>query len=143
MGRPKKIQPAETKNAGNAALDPLPGAVSSTLLYDIEGVDISDPAQVKEFKNHLTREAYTAAMQGDRDGNAKTAAIKNVMEIVAEAEKSFNYLRKEALEDLGNRLEALEVEMDRLINENAELRARLKVYEDRGDIGTGERKHDG
>jgi hypothetical protein len=100
------------------------------LWFKIEDLDISNPTIVKEFKEHILRVSYDSALSGRKDASAVTASLKNVLEICCEAEKHFNVVRAERLTDMEMMMDKLEIEMDRILAENIELKSKLSKYED-------------
>lgn len=97
---------------------------SAAEIFDINTLDVSDPKQVYDFKNHIVRESYRSAMSGSTEGSKTVTALKNLMEILVEAEKQYNVIRHEQLLELEESINALETEIDRLASENADLKAK-------------------
>jgi hypothetical protein len=80
--------------------------------FDISAIDLSKPASVKKLKEHVVREAYSKAMEGEKDA---VNALSSFISIVVEAERQFNVVREEKLLELEQTINELEETLDHII----------------------------
>lgn len=96
--------------------------------FNINDIDFSEPKQIKAFKERIVHEAYTKASSDNPKDHKAAAALKNVVDILLELERDQNVTRENRMIEINRKLNDLEVVIDNLSAENADLKNRLAIY---------------
>jgi len=124
----------------NPVLDEIVEKALMAQGVDLEKIDFNDPFAIKTLRDVVLRNAFKAAMVGDKD---ITSATCDFMTILKLQEERFNDDRDQKLQDIGEwlkkleeqterrecELQAMTSELARVRSENEKLQKKIKAIE--------------